>query len=319
MASPLIGKDCAQIIGNTGLTVCPYDPANIEGVVLLPRGTVILASAITTFVTTLQAGIANNTETKRWFPIGRFEDMEDKSEEATITTSGFGVKQFVKQGRYAFKFVYTNGAMDLHSQLSRLNGCQDRYDILLVDKVNNCFWGTTSGTADVKGFRMDMFNANNIKFNTGAAGTKYSFEVGLEDERELNMYSRIISLPSNQRVLDYVGLIPTEVVITTQLVASTKIVVVKVMSGSVNLGDYYPTELATLAIWNFTRDSTGVTNAASAVSYSTVTKAFTITGTTAASYFNAGESYTLKLGTVTALASAGVTGYANSEAQTTAT
>lgn len=319
MATGQIGIDCVTVTAATGVGVCPYNPKNIGGVIFVPAGTTITPTQVTAMQATLTAAIANNTATLRWLPVGRFEDVEDLGTDAVTTESGYGDEKYVRNGKYRWKFMYSNGALDLHAELSKMNGKQDQYDVILIDHTNNAFILTASGATNYKGFSLGMLFAPNIKINTGGADTVYSLNIGLDDSTQLNENWRVISMPKTIPIIDtFLGLRPTRLEVVTELVGSTKTVIVRVWSGSQNLYDYYATELATAAIWYITRNATGIATIASAVTAVPATKSFSIVSSTMAAT-TAGDECTVKLGTVSALTSAGVLRHANSEIGTTAT
>jgi len=316
MATGQLGLNCATIIGNTGLISCPYDPKNFNGILLLPKGTALTPAQVSAFQTTVNAGIINDNASARWFPIGIFEDIEDKGTDAVETETGYGVAKLVRLGKYRYRFMYSNGAMDLHAELSKFNGRQDAFDLWFTDPVNNGFLGTASGQSNVKGFSLDTLYAPNIKVNTGAAASQYMFEVGLEDEKQFNQNWRFIKLPDTLPVHDtFTGLKPTRLEIVSELVASTKVVVVRVWSGNTNLYDTYSVQLATTNLWDAINNATGVQNATASVVAAPATKAFTVTLT---STVTAAEEYTIQLGTVTQLTAAAILKQANAETNTTA-
>jgi hypothetical protein len=319
MATGNLGTDCSVILGNTGVTGCPYDLKNIVGIMLVPTGTSWTPTQVAAWQSTVAAGVANNTATSRYFPIQGFEAVEDKSGDAVTRETGYRVEKYVSNGKYKWRLFYSNGAMDMHAQLSLFTGQQDRFDVLLIDGLNNGFLCTSSGATNVKGFTLDTLFAPNIKVNTGAEDTLYAIEIGLQDESEINKNWRFIQVPSTINVTtntSFLGLKPTRIEIVTEMVASTKTVVCRVWSGSTNLYDTYTSELATTALWNFYKDSTGIQNTTASVTAAPATKAWTIVLTSA---ITAADSFTLQFGTVTALTSAGILRQANAVAQTIAT
>lgn len=321
MATGFLGTNCVQLIGNTGVSVCPYNPKNIVGIMLVPAGTTWTPTQVTAWQATVAAGVAHITETSRYFPISVFEDIEDKGSDAETTTTGYGVTKYIRNGKYAWRFMYSNGAMDLHAELSRFNGQQDRYDVLLMDGVNNGFLCTASGQNNVKGFSLDTLYAPNIKVNTGGADTIYAIEVGLQDSDEMNLNWRLISVPRTIPITtnsSFLGLKPTRLEVVTELVASTKTIVVRVWSGATNLYDYYATELVTLDCWDIVRNATGISTIASSVTATPATKSFTVVSSTMATSA-ANDEITVNLGTVAQLSAAGITRQANASAQSVAT
>ena len=319
MATGQIGIDCVTVTASTGINVCPYNPKNIGGVIFVPAGTVITPTQVTAMQATLTAAIANNSAALRWLPVGKFEGVEDLGTDAVTTETEYGDEKYVRNGKYRWKFMYSNGALDLHSELSKMNGKQDQYDVILIDHTNNALILTASGAANYKGFSMGMLFAPNIKINTGSADTVYSLNIGLDDSTQLNENWRLITMPKTIPIIDtFQGLRPIRLEVVTEIVGSTKTVVIRVWSGSQNLYDYYPTELATAAAWNIRRDATGISTVASAVTAVPATKSFQVVSSTMATT-TASDECTVLLGPVSALTSAGVLRHANAQIGTTAT
>lgn len=319
MATGYLGTDCATIVGNTGIAPCPYNPKNIGGFMLVPAGTAWTPTQVAALQTTINTGISHNTATSRFFPISKFEDIEDKGTDAVETETGYGVAKFVRNGKYRWRGIYSNGAMDLHTELSKFNGQQDRYDVFIFDNKNNAILGTASGQANIKGFSLDTLYAPNIKVNTGGEDTKYAFEIGLEDESQLNLNWRVITVPTTIPILDtFTGLRPTRLEVVTELVASTKVVVVRVWSGATNLYDTYGSIIAIVGnnLWDSVKNSTGAANVVASVAVSPSTKGFTLTLTDAVT---AADEYTINFGTVSDLTTALILKQANATCQTTAT
>lgn len=315
MATGYLGTDCSVVWGNTGITPCPYHPKSIEGFMLVPKGTAWTTTQIAALETTIDTGIAQNLPTARYYPITRFESIEDKGTDAIETETGYGIAKFVRNGKYRWRGMYSNGALDMHAELSRFNGQQDAFDVFLFMK-GNMILGTASGDTSVKGFSLDTLYAPNIKVNTGGEDTVYAFEIGLEDEQQLNLNFRVISVPTTVDIYEnFRGLKPTRIEVVTHISAATDLVSVRVWSGSTNLYDAYNGDIDVTTIWSLVNHTTGTTTAATVATAVPSTKSFNLTFGTAVTA--AAQECTIKLGTVSLLTAANLVGFANSEVGTT--
>jgi hypothetical protein len=320
MATGNLGVVCTLLTPNAGIVQCPYYPKNFGGMLLVPTGTAWTMTDILGVVAKINTGIANNNPNLRYIPIGKFDDFEDKSSETVVNQKSYGQTVFGHNGKYGLKFMYTNGGLDLHTELSKLNGNgQDRYDVMFFDHINNVILCTASGKNNVKGFGLDAIFTDNVKLATGGSDAGYSISVYLEDEQELNFNWRALQVDKAYPLLTtFTALKPTRLEIVSELGATAaKTVVVRVWSGGTNLYDYYSTELLTLTLWYLGRNTTGIKTVASAVTANPSTKSFTVFSTSMATT-TAGEECAVYLETVTALTAANILKQANAEAATTA-
>lgn len=314
---------CTVALSNTGLSSCYFDPNNIEGVVLIPKGKVFTATEMLTFPATLAAAIANNDITKRIFPIKRFVDFEDKSEENPEQTFGYGGKSKIRQGKYAWYFMYRNGGMSYHKSLYAFDGKQEAFDILFIDAKNNILWGVAGGTNNtgLGGFDLELIDAKNFKLNTGGAATSYGIGFCMEDPSQMNIGSAFYEFPKTMNLLQTLtGLKNIEVTIHTPNAAGLIKLLLTTSAGAINLSDVYSTELATASLYSAVNANTQNALTITSVTYAPTTQTFNVLlDTTDADYIamSAGDPIDFKIGTVSALTAAGVIGYANTEFSTT--
>ena len=123
---------CASTGSNTGIPSCIITPKNIVGAIFLPKGTALTAAEVATsaaFITKLQALVLNPVAT-RAYPIGPFVELSDKSEETLYTTTGYGVKQFVREGKIGYQFGIMAGGLHLQKALRAFNHTQ-AHDVIL--------------------------------------------------------------------------------------------------------------------------------------------------------------------------------------------
>lgn len=314
---------CTKAFSNTGLNSCYFDPANIEGVLLGPKGKVFTQTEMATFLATLAAATADNDVTQRVFPIKRFVEFEDKSEDNPEQTFGFGGKSKVRQGKYAWYFMYRNGGMAYHKSLFAFDDRQESFDIWFIDAKNNILWGVSAGTNNtgLGGFDLELIDVKNFKLNTGAAATMYGIGFCLEDPNQMNRDSAFYQFPKTTNLLQTLnGLKNIDVTIHTPNASGLIKLSLTTSDGAIDLADIYSTELATASLYSAVNANTNGALTITSVTYAAGTKTFNVqldTADTDYSGMAAGDPIDFKIGTVSDLTSAGVLGYANAEFSTT--
>lgn len=309
---------CAGSNGNTGIPACSWTPSNITGAILIPAGKSYTKADIATFWTTLKADAKANTASKRIYPIGAFKSIEDKSTDVQIETDGYGGKSFVRDGDYEFMFEYKNGFC-FYQKLRTFHNKGSQFTVAFIDEVNNVLWGTTNSAGNFTGFSLEMLIVPNIKLNTGAAATKYYISFGLADATELNDKSYVVQFTSSEKLMQLSGLLD---ITLAQEVAITSLGLVKLSAkyncNNENLGDIYPTEIVTSAIWSASNKSTSNAITVTTVTYNALLKQISVDlDSTDPDYPTSGGVAVITLGNVTALEAAGIVGFAGTSIEIT--
>lgn len=306
---------CNPSQANTGLYSCFFDPKNIEGALLVPKGTVYTATQQLTFSTVLATAIANDTVASRIFPIKKFVDFEDKTEESPTQTYGYGGMTKIRQGKYAWTFKYVNSGMALHKALYSFDQMQEAYDVLFIDNKNNCLWGVAVGTygTSLGGFNLELIDVKNIKLNTGAAATEYAISFCMEDPDEININSMAYQFAPDYRVLaNLTGLKNIQMVVQTAMASG----LIKLQFGTgdraTQMYDLLSTQLATAGLYTVTRTDTGAAITVTSATATAATKTINLlVDVLDADYIALGATgfLTIAFGNVTALVAAGIVGY----------
>lgn len=308
----LINLQCAGDNGNTGIQSCSWNPSNITGAIMLPKGKSYTATDVAVLWTTLQADVKDDAKSKRIYPIGAFKAITDNSTEVQIETDGYGGQTFVRDGDYNWTFEYKNG-MCFYKALRTFHTKNSSFDVLFIDEVNNILWGTENSNGELQGFSLELLIVPNIKINDGSASTKYMITFGLSDPAELNDNSYAVSFPNNQKLMKLSGLLDTTLTATSTINATTGDVTVTLTSacGATDLAELYPTELIDLTpapafiVYN-------TTLAAAVAITGIVVNGNAITITTDATDHAAGNVCTIQFGNVSDVESLGILGYAQS-------
>lgn len=309
---------CAGSNGNTGIPACSWSPSNITGAIMLPKGKTYSKADIASFWSTLQADAKANTASSRIYPIGAFKAMEDNSTEIQIETDGYGGKSFVRDGDYDFTFEYKNGFC-FYQKLRTFHNKGSQFTVVFIDEINNVLWGTTASNGEFTGFSLELLLVPNIKVNTGAAATKYYVRFGLADATELNDSTYAVAFQSSQKLMQLSGLLDISLTQKSALTAlGVTTLSVKYNCNNEDLGDVYPTEIITPAIWSAKNKATGNAITVTTVTYNAVTKLVTVDlDSSDPDYPTANGVIVLTLGNVTALEAAGIVGFAGTTIEIT--
>jgi len=322
MANKLKQLLCTRGLSNTGLNSCYFDPGNIEGAVLIPKDKVFTQTELLVFQATLAAAIANNNIALRIFPIKRFVDMEDKSEDNPEQTFGYGGKTKIRQGKYAWYFMYKNGGLAYHKSLYTFDQMQEAYDVLFVDAKNRILWGVAGGTDNtgLGGFDLELIDVKNMKINTGGATSMYGIGFCMENPNQINELSAFYQFPKTVDLLQILtGLKNIEVTIQTQNVLGLIRLQLTTADGAINLGDTFATELATASLYNMKVQATQAAIDILSVVYDSGNGTFDVQlDVTDPDYVGmaAGDYMDGTIGEVSDLTAALVLGYANTEYST---
>jgi hypothetical protein len=300
-------------VANTGIPDINYDPSNIEGVLLLKRGAVITKADALAIQSYIAGKLKHDTPSQRWYILKRFEGCEDKKTEGVYTESGYGVRRKVRNGKYAWRWEYKDGGLDLHTKFSTFDRKQNQFDALLIDPVNNCFWGTKSGTS-LKGFRLDMIDIPNFDSNTGAETSKYYVELVLADEKEINRNARIVALPEDFSIMeDYNSLLDTEMQVEIAM-DPTGLVSLGFKAGKADLYPDYKGTLDEPTLYVATVSDTGAVLDIDSVAANDATNNIDIQlDATDPDFPAAGTLIKITFGPVSAIDTAGMPGYSEAE------
>jgi len=301
---------CTNVLGNTGVAKCVYDPKNIIGAVLVPAGTTYTQTQQAGLLSVLIAAAKANSPTARIFPIKRFIGMESVGSENVLTDDAYGGKSKSRQGKYGWVFQYKNGGIDLHTALMSFDMKEDLYDLLLIDGANNTIWGTTNSPGVFSGFTLELIDVQNISITP--EDTMYKIGFYLEDPDEINYRSATYAVTKSTSIIKSLsGLLNIRPIVHTANVSG--LVKLQLFNGETNLADVYPTELATAALYTAIARTTQAAITVTSVTYAAATKSFNVQlDASDADYIAVatGGYIDISIGGVTALETALVIGYA---------
>lgn len=112
---------CGANIKNTGVGTCSLALATIAGAFLVPSDFVIDEAGAADLFDTLQAA-AKASKRNRIYPVHRFVQVTNNSEDKTTQSFGYGSIAVVREGFYNWSLQYVDGGLCLHNKLRSHNG-----------------------------------------------------------------------------------------------------------------------------------------------------------------------------------------------------
>ena len=298
--------------GNTGKQAAAFQPKNIVGAILTPKGYVLTAAKIAALQASLQADALASSKANRIFPIFGFLTTQDSSEDITVQTHGYGAKHVVREGFMDWKFEYVDGGLAVHKKLRLSNGVG--HDFLFVDADNKIIGTSTvdsTGAPALKAIPCDggFFYAHPWKANDGSKIAQYLLQFVFAP-KFINEYLGFVDagfdLATNlSGAVDVVLSSPS-----ANATSGSYNVVAKTVDVNTNLSDIYPVELAAPAAWVCTNDA-GAVIPITGVTYSAAISGYVLVlDKTSANYpSGSGAKVNFSLVSPTALAALGVTYY----------
>lgn len=288
--------NCSSSGGNTGTAACKFDLKKIQGMIIVPPNTIIPTAEVVKIESELLTYLENKTleasRLDRFFPV-QFVGVTDNSEDAISVNKGYGLKVYVREGKYTLMFE-TNEGMELNNNLRSFNNSQKSVYFITDDKK---LIGTKDSTG-LKALEAENIYTHFVKINDGANPAMYRTEVSLKNGTQMNENIKFYQFDEVDINSELNGLIDLFLTQVTAVGAATVKVKVLDRYGS-NIGEKYSDagELAQAGAWTSSRSIT-------AVSYDAATKSFILT---VATTWAAAD--TISLASPTALAAENVVGY----------
>lgn len=240
---------------NTGVGSCTFDPKEIIGALLVPKGLSLSNSEVVDLKETLISLANEDDRSKRVFPIGTFVELEDGSEDEQTEEFGYGVSKVTREGTYILSFRFTNGGKCLHSKLRAFNGAEDSYDVIFVDR-QQALLGTMvekDGEPALGGYALEELYVPKMTFSDGSASTGYWIRFTLADVAEVNDRFGFV-LPAPQDVFNVIRTVRGMIDIvlragTTSLSTGEVTVTALANCGSTNIAELFGQELNDTSLW----------------------------------------------------------------------
>jgi len=248
----------------TGLAGCRQDRKRVTALGLVQKGFVFASEITKDYMRSLQQDGA----LIMLQGVVSFEDST--ADDNIITRAGSGIKVVAGKNPYEHTVTFDNG-INFHKALTSLSG-YGNYDLILFDVDNSMFFTVTkSGSA--KGFTLGMFENGKYMGANGTDASSQTILLQLIERAEID--ERMSWIESNELDFSYGELSGVnEVVVSVNPIVtlSTSIVVSAFLQDKT-----HPVE--GLLVGDFSVIRNGVAITPSAVSYSSVTKKYTLTVT----------------------------------------
>ena len=254
---------CTTAIGgNTGIGSCAFDPDKITGALIVPLTFKVTYSEstekytwdATEYDTAIEAFQASTlaVASKRAYPIWKFQLITDNSETGTVTTSGYGDKSYVKEGKYDWTFQLSEsfGSVCFLKRLRMFNDLKN-YGVVFFDDKNRAIGTLTTDSDGIAPLTLEFFHAEPFKIADGSNRTIYSVRFALADPSELNDYPAFIELESIATGIK--GIIDVTLKSASAATAGHAFVKLETTQGGVDIYDSFSTELADVDAWILTK------------------------------------------------------------------
>ena len=211
-----------------------------------------LADAATA-IAKLQEAVLETGKNKIW-PIFRFVEVTDNSEDPTTAKLGYGSEYTVKDGKYHWRLRHIVGGLFLHGHLRNFN--KTNFAVLIADD-NNHLWGTkTTDGKGMRGLTLEEFYAYPMKIADGTNAAKFEIKLALSKPAELNEDVAFINL--NTDIEEAVkGNIDIELV-QSAVVAGKATVKLLTKFEKIDLYDTFADEFASGTLWTCSKAGVSV-------------------------------------------------------------
>ena len=247
--------NCATT-GQTGPVTCGIEPGRFIYPVLMPKGFVIPATALTSasaFNTYLEARLVDSNRATQFFLFPAMDSFKD-STDADKSETRDGFKPRTAQGNYVYGYRMSCLKCD-HTNLLNFDLQQAKYDVGFIDDIGN-FIGTqatdSTGAAGIAGISMYQISIPFYKQGKYGEANSYMIEFGIKDNRQLNANAAYIASGTVVDSLTWKGLLGVTLGdLTTTVSAATHTAAIggSLMCGAAFFADTYGTTLAATAAW----------------------------------------------------------------------
>jgi hypothetical protein len=242
--SELNNPGCVLIVGaNTGIPGCAFAPDKFVGAILVPKNLVIADADIPTIITKLQE-LTLAAKSSRIYPVFRFGQITDNTEDVTIETLGYGSKKPVKDGKYDWTFRVVQGSICYQSKLRMFN--KSEMKAIFIDAENVLY--ATRVTGGIAGITLDFFYASPFKANDATNTAIFNVRFALAKSEEFNEKVAFVKL--DQDVEEAVkGIIDLELV-QLAVVAGKVTVGIRTACDKTDIFESFGAALAEGTLWS---------------------------------------------------------------------
>jgi hypothetical protein len=165
--------NCGNSSANTGAYGCDLLLKNFVGVIFANSAVEFEGNDAAALLTLLQTAKLNDNSFQRIYPVQYIDGTTAQNEDTVTTTTPYGVKLFVRNGKYDVTFTYHTGGMGVSNALY---GSRNRF-FFLVDAEGKVV-GTQGSTATkIKAIPTSYYEGKPAGLNLGAEPQSFSFEL----------------------------------------------------------------------------------------------------------------------------------------------
>lgn len=300
---------------NTGRIGAQLMPSFAKAIVLVPYAwnlaiadTLSNDDIVALLINAVEQGLsAVNVYADRFQLIGQFESFEDKSEAANAQKLGFGKEVYSNRGTQRHDYTYDNGGMNYHNKVLSFSGKEKLYKALVIDAQGVIYGANQRDPATglvigIQGIELsNLFVHDRMEANYQTEAT-FRISVTFLSNAERNEECYAVATGRTGLISAFEAMTVNDVQIVGPVFTATRVMTfqLKAGSGSVNLGDTFGSTLANIGAFVAANKGSGTSVAITSVTYSAVTKLYTVTLTAGAGYV-VGQTLKFNLNTVTAL------------------
>jgi hypothetical protein len=290
--------ECKETGGNTGLYGCDLNSQRIDGIIFVPKDASIPKST-ENIVEFLQGKFKEDNKAVRWFVQFGIDQATNNSEEAQNGTLGYGKTVKQRNGNAIYQWDWEFSVCKAKN-IIQFDGWNK--GIYLVSSEGNILGRNSADKSALLPFMPQQFDviAADI-INIGTTDVQLiSVSVNLGDRLKFTTLVEFMQIPDFDSDL-LAGITDVTLTALTAQTAGSVDVKVETKCGGTNLFDLYKEQLATADAWKAVNKSTGAAGTISGVTAQENTKTFRVS--------IAAGTYLLSLASLSALVSAGITGF----------
>lgn len=292
--------------GNTGVGSVSFDPKNIVGAILCPKGYEV---DVTALQANLIAGTHNAIKAQRLYPVYDFENTTDSSEQKVEQTMNNGSVHVVREGLMKWAFEFFAGGLSLLSRLRLFNG--SAWDFLFIDANMTIIGiqGSTPNKLKAIPSTNGRFWAPPLKINDGSKITSYMVEFAFQQRyiSDLNLVAFVAAGFDIPTVV--FGLQDVNLTGVADATSGSYDITAVTAAAQTNMGDIYPTALAVGSLWTAINTATGLSIPILSVTFNPVAKTYVIALDKTSLNYPSSGTVTINLAAPSVLQAAAVDGY----------
>jgi hypothetical protein len=191
MADSNVNLNSTVLSGNTGLINAFPDLGILTAVVLVPKGTIIPASAMVStsaFETYVNGKFIADLRKNRWFAFNGLDKFTDETKKVVSEDTGiYQFDIFSFPNKFSFRMMKNAGNMGNFIEATRFQNTQAFFDIFFIDSNGNCH-GTVdqTGGGGLQAYDLQQFFVPPSMRRTVSTNNQYMVNVQLSSSYETN-------------------------------------------------------------------------------------------------------------------------------------